>query len=285
MNEFYAVSPKTFSNATEVGAVLSMFGFDKGRFLAALPTSFIKELYGVSDGFSEVEKMRVRRLVDNKKYTFLKLGLPYDGSKTWLENILHLLDSQELHGALTNEKVDSELFFNLYDVIDGELPSSGGVQDLATTENIIKYMRVILQTSQEVYLIDPYFSLAKEKYIKFVQELVKQPESRDTDYVFFCKKQHFETKESFESLAQRHLQDHMAQGCSIIVFPLENNTEMHGRYVFNIHGGVTYDKGFQVDESARVDFSVMPKKLHESYFEQYSELLKSKIEKHVHHAN
>lgn len=275
MNRFYSVSPKIFTNATEVGIVLNSFGFDKGRFLAALPKSFLRELFDTAAGFSELEGKRVRALVEKNKHALLKLGLPYDGNKTWLENSLHLIEQNCLHGALCNDDVGSEQIFTLDDVADGELPISDGARDYGTAENIIKYMDVILKTSLEVFFIDPYFSLGKAKYIKFLQALLQHPDSKDTNYVFFCKLEHFATRESFDSLAQRHLRQHMAQGCSLTVYPLAGEAEMHGRYVFNIHGGVDYDKGFQVDESVRVDFSAMPRALHSSYFDEYSKLLRN----------
>lgn len=274
MNRFYSVSPKIFTNATEVGVVLNSFGFDKGRFLAALPKSFLRELFDTAAGFSELEGKRVRALVEKNKHALLKLGLPYDGNKSWLENSLQLIEQNSLDGVLCNEDVGSEKVFTLDDVADGELPISDGARDYATAENIIKYMSVILKTSLEVFFVDPYFSLGKAKYIKFLQALLQHPESKDTNYVFFCKQEHFATRESFDSLAQRHLQPHMVQGCCVTVYPLADEAEMHGRYVFNIHGGVDYDKGFQVDESVRVDFSAMPRALHSSYFDEYSELMR-----------
>lgn len=274
MNKFYSVSPKIFTNAAEVGVVLNSFGFDKGRFLAALPKSFLRDLFDTAAGFSDLEGKRVRALVEKNKNALLKLGLPYDGTKSWLENSLQLIEQNSLHGALCNEAVDSVNFFTLDDVTDGELPISDGARDYATAENIIKYMSVILKTSLEVFFVDPYFSLGKAKYIKFLQALLQHPDSKDTSYVFFCKQEHFATRESFDSLAQRHLQGNVVQGCSVTVYPLADEAEMHGRYVFNIHGGVDYDKGFQIDESVRVDFSVMPRALHSSYFDEYSELMR-----------
>lgn len=282
MNKLYSVSPEMFSNATEVGVVLNAFGFDKGRFIAALPKSFIREIFESTAGFSELEIKRVRALVERNKHLILKPGLDYDRNMSWLENSLELIKKQQLQGAITTEAGDvtSKQVYTLHDVADGDLPVSDGVRKHATPENMLQCMSVVLETSQEVFLIDPYFSLGKAGCVKFLQALVQSHHSKDTSYIIFCKKEHFETRESFESLAQRHLQTYMAPGCSITVYPLENQTEMHGRYVFNIYGGVDYDKGFQVDESVRVDFSAMPKGLHSSYFDQYSELMKKEPAKY-----
>lgn len=277
MNEMYSVSPKSFSNATELAAVLNHFGFDKGRFLAALPKSFTRDLYDMSATLSTIEGQRVKTLVQRHSHAFLKLGLAYDGSKSWLDNVIQMLENNQLQGALTDEEINAELVYSIMDAIDDGLPPSSGTQDYATADNLIQYMRVILQTSQEIYIIDPYLGLGKPKYIKFLQKLVSQPECRDSTILVFSKKEHFETKEPFLSLANRNLSGYMVSGSSISFYPLDKNTDMHGRYVFNIHGGVTYDKGFQVDDATKVDFSVMSRGLHDSYFNTYNELAKSDI--------
>ena len=284
MNKLYSASPTIFNNATEVGVVLNSFGFDKGRFLVALPKAFIRELYDNTAGFTELEAKRVKVLVERHKHTILKLGLPYDSNKSWLDNAVSLATKAQLDGVLSNDEADLAQLYSIYAIADGELPVSDGARDYATADNIIKYMSVVLKTSQEVYLVDPYFSPGKEKYIRFLQALVQHPDSKDTRYVFFCNKDHFETKESFDSLMRRHLQGRMQAGCELVVYPLVAGADMHGRYVFNIYGGVDYDKGFQVDENALVDFSAMPKVLHGSYFDQYSALMKKQTVQHRYHA-
>lgn len=284
MNKLYSASPRIFNNATELGMVLNSFGFDKGRFLVALPKAFFRELYDNTAGFTELEAKRVKVLVERHKHTILKLGLPYDSNKLWLDNAVCLVTQEQLDGVLSNDEANVAQLYSIHAIADGELPASDGARDYATSDNIIKYMSVVLKTSQEIFFIDPYFCLGKEKYIKFLQALVQQPDSKDTSFIFFCKKEHFETRESFDSLAQRHLQAYMASGCSLTVYPLKNETDMHGRYVFNIYGGVDYDKGFQVDENMRVDFSAMPATLHSSYFDQYIELMKKESTDYSYHA-
>lgn len=287
MNKLYSVSPEMFSNATEVGVVLNAFGFDKGRFIAAFPKSFIRKLFASTAGFSELEIKRVRALVERNKHLILRLGLDYDRNMSWLENSLELINKQQLQGAISAEAEDatSKQLYTLHDVADGNLPVSDGVRKHATPENILQCMSIVLETSQEVFLVDPYFSLGRPEYVKFLQALVQSHNSKDTSYIVFCKKEPFKTKESFDSLAQRHLQAYMALGCSLTVYPLEHQAEMHGRYAFNIYGGVTYDKGFQVNESVEVDFSAMPKALHSSYFDQYSELMKTEPVKYSYRAD
>ena len=285
MNKLYSASPKIFSNANEVGMVLNSFGFDKGRFLVALPKAFIRDVFDNTAGFTEMEAKRVKTLIEKHKYAILKLGLPYDSDRSWVDNALTLIEEQRLDGALCNDETDAARLFNIHAIADGHLPVSDGARDYATADNIIKHMSIILKTSQEVFFVDPYFSPGKEKYIKFLKALVSHPDSKDTRYVFFCNKDHFEKKESFDSLMRRQLLDCPAAGCEIIVYPLTSGAEMHGRYVFNIHGGVDYDKGFQVDDDALVDFSAMPKVLHSSYFDQYSALMKKEAAKYRYHAN
>lgn len=275
MNKFYSASAQLFSSANEVSAVLNSFGFHKGRYLAAVPKSFVRELFEATAHLPEVEKKRVRKLIERNRPAILNLGLAYDRNKDWLENCLNFVRANKIDGILFNEQVDGKKVFSIEHVIDGDLPSSDGLKDYATAKNLVAYMSPVLKSSKEVYLIDPYFSLGKRNYVSFLEELVAHPDSKDVHFVIFAKAEHFITKEQTHELAKRHLSKAVIEGCSVSFYPLENMEDMHGRYVFTIHGGATYDKGFQVASQTLVDFSVMPAGLHQDYFDEYNGLLRT----------
>jgi|SRR5690554_975301 len=275
MNKIYSISPELFTTANELGFTLNSFGFYKGRYLAQLPKNWLKMVYESTYHLPDVEKKRINSILNKKKNSLLKLSLPYESSKSWLDNSIELLQNNQLDGVITNQPIESESIFTVADIIDGNLPSTSGIQISSTSKNIIKQMEVILKSSQEVYLVDPYLSLGSKKYTTFLSDLIKHPDVKDTTFRIFSKKQHFDTKESFESLCNRHLRDGLIQGCELCFYPIEDAKDMHGRYIFSIHGGLKYDKGFQVDNETVVDIEVMTEKIHELYFDKYNSYIKS----------
>lgn len=273
MHQFYSADPKAFHSANDLSAVINNFGFYKGRYLASYPKSFIRDIFNATAHLPEIEKARIRSLLQKNKPAIFKLGVAYDKNRTWEENCLQLVNNQVLRGFVFDGEADNKVTFRVEDVIDGELPSADGLKVPSTATNLVDYMSPIIRSSSEVYLIDPYFSLGKTKYIEFMQELLLRPDSKGIHFLLFCKAEHFATKESVSVLSEQLLLDHLQDECQLSFYPLDSMADMHGRYVFTIYGGATYDKGFQVAKHTIVDLSVMPKGLHTEYFDEYNSII------------
>lgn len=269
MNEKYAVDPVAFNSALEFRYLLEKFGFDQGRFLAEYPKKWRKMLFDHIVTLPDVEQMRIKRVLECRAdRSMLRMGLPYDSGRSWVENAV----DKKAAGLFTEVFAGKGSgLLTLHDIDDEQLADSRGVRVVATAKNLLAVAEPLLQCSMEVFLIDPYITLGKPRYLEFFQALLASPHAKDMGFVFFARNEHFVCKESPEHIAQRELLPYMQMGSSARFVSLNDNRQMHGRYMFSIKGALKYDKGFQVDGHTLVDIEVVSKNIHNEYFTLYND--------------
>lgn len=270
MNEKYAVEPFVFRGCMEFQYVMEKFGIDQGRFLAEYPRKWRRMLFENIASLPDIERLRVKRVLEwaDRNGATLRAGLPYDDDKSWVENALDKKVKGSFAEVIARE---GEGVATLHD-IDEELLSDGrGTRVMATAENLVEMAIPLLQCSMEVFLIDPYISLGKPKYLKFFRALLASQYARDTAFIFFSKDKEFSFKGSPEQVALIELLPHMQPGSSARFVSLDDCSKMHARYMFSIKGAISYDKGFQVDGEALVDIEAASRTARDEYFAMYHE--------------
>lgn len=273
MNDVFGISPNTDISADVLGLLLARFGFHQGRFIGRIPKNWMRLMYDQVEKLPDVERKRCRLLLERNRHVLLKVSATYDTSRGWEQNCRTLLAGGEIAGVIARGEGDVADWFSLEQVGRGELPDASGALVQGTARNLVAAMEVVLQTSLEVYVIDPYLSVASQRYWPFLRELISSKYARDTIIYVFSRFEKMDTKEPFVSLSKRCFRDCIpALGCRLAFVPVcgAEQQGMHGRYAFNVHGGITFDRGFQELLDARVDISTMSPGLHMRYFEQYS---------------
>lgn len=275
MNEIYGISPNLGVSARELGLLLNLFGFRHGRFLARFPRPWIRALLDSLNGASDVERKRFTTLLKSREALFLSLAEPYDPAQTWIQNALHLLDRGVINGLVTEDAVCNQHVYSVDDFASSRVPDSAGIRTSATAENLIKFMRPVILTGSEIVLVDRYLCMGSPRYQAFLCRLATIALSSGKTYRIFSDAEHFMIKESLSSQSLRCFSDGLADGCEFFFYTPDDPSNMHGRYAFNVHGGVKYDKGFGVEKDVEVDIEVMSETTHSQYFELYASLIKT----------
>lgn len=274
MNEVYGISPHLGVSARELGLLLNLFGFRHGRFLARFPRPWVRALLDSLKDASDIERKRFTTLFKSREALFLSLGEPYDAAQTWMQNALHLLDRSIIDGLVTEDAVCRPYVYSVDDFASSKVPDSAGIRTSATAENLIRFMRPVILTGSEIVLVDRYVCMASPRYQAFLRRLATNALSSGKTYRVFSDAKHFIIKESLSSQSLRCFSDGFANGCEFFFYMRDDPSNMHGRYAFNVHGGVKYDKGFGVERDVEVDIEVMSETTHSQYFELYASLIK-----------
>lgn len=269
MNEKYAIHPECFDTAIELKYLIEKFGFSQGRYIAEYPKAWKRLVIEHTSSFSELERYRVKRILElAAREALLRLSVEYDSEKTWCQNALekkalgHFADviANDEKGAVPLDSIDETYFSD-----------SRGTQTLATAENLVRLLHPLLQKSHEIYVVDPYLSLGKKGYVRFVTALLESPTSAGKAFHFFSLDQHFRCKESIESLYRRELLPYHTAAQKLSFYSIGTDEHMHGRYIFSVVGGLKYDKGFQCNENIYVDIEAMSNSLRDIYQRKYCE--------------
>lgn len=277
MNEVYGISPNLGVSARELGLLLSLFGFHHGRFLARFPRPWVRALLDSLNGASDVERKRFTTLLKSREALFLSLGEPYNAAQTWMQNALQLLDRSVIDGLVTEDTVCQEHIYSIDDFANSRVPDSAGIRTFATAENLLKALRPVILTGSEIVLVDRYMCMASPRYQAFLRHLATIAFSSGKTYRVFSDAEHFMIKEALPSQSLRCFSDGFADDCEFFFYTRDNPSDMHGRYAFNVHGGVKYDKGFGVEKDVEVDIEVMSETTHSQYFELYAGLIKNSV--------
>ena len=269
MNEKFALDPTACRNALELKYLLEKFGFSQGRFLVEYPAKWRKLLYQHIDTFPPVEQQKAKRFVEKARDRgLLPSGLPFDANQPWMSNAI----AQKRQGQLT--QVIGEAHPDALastDVDDDVLGDSGSIRVLATAENLIRLAQPLLDASGEVVLIDPYVCLAKSSYLKVLSGMIAAVGQRPVRFVVFARDEHFSSKTPPRTIAERELLPVMQPGQQLACFALNDNRNMHARYLLSLKGALKYDKGFQEEPDAMVDIETVSQPVHEEYVRLFIE--------------
>lgn len=269
MNEKFALDPTACRNALELKYLLEKFGLAQGRFLVEYPAKWRKLLYQHIDTFPPVEQQKAKRFVEKaRERGMLSSGLPFDTNQPWINNAI----TQKRLGQLTQvigEAPPDALATT--DVDDDVLGDSRGARVPATAAALIGVAQPLLDVSGEVVLIDPYFSLAYPKCLKVLRGMIAAVGQRQVRFVVFARDEHFSSKTPPRTIAERELLPVMQPGQQLACFALNDNRNMHARYLLSLKGALKYDKGFQEEPDAMVDIETVSQPVHEEYVRLFIE--------------
>lgn len=259
MNERLAAEPTSCANAMELRLLLNSFGPFAGRYLIAYPGNWRELLLQHFAEAPAIEQERVKVLLRRAKEEVRVVGdasAPYDAAQAWPTNAMKALAAvpPRLQGAVFARPAPSEEppAFTM-DTLD--LPPTADEKIDAMPSEFARVCRVLIATSRELILVDPYLNPCRADSMAVLVELVKQaanancmrislwarhslvvgPRSNDLEEVQGAL---LALRDRAGLKRERQLEMHLVEDDRA-------RDRMHGRYLLSVKGGVRLDQGFQ----------------------------------------
>lgn len=274
MNEEFAIEPTALRDFKDVRFVLGKFGFHEGRFISALPSKWVNEVYAqlekLPDGPSKLSAKELVRKTEKERGGIVGSGVSFDPTKPWLTNAVTcgksfagILVSSE---TISNKQGDG--CKSIDEVDDSFFGSCREVKLRATVEEFGRVAMRLLDFSYEVFLIDPYFNFSKPSNIDVLKEFVRiGTKGKCKKFVIYtaAKVNKFD---GVEKILREHF---LGTGASIKVYHVEQDVsehDYHPRYLLSKFGGIRFDKGFQPEDVLR-DVAAIDIGIHRSLCKLY----------------
>lgn len=258
MNEEFAIEPTALSDYRDVRFVLGKFGFHEGRFISALPSKWVNEVYAqlekLPDGPSKLSAKELVRKTARIYGGIVSSGVSFDPSKSWLTNTVSC--GKEFAGILVSSETGSgrqeDGWKSIDEIDDSFFGSCREVMLRATVDEFGRVATKLLDFSYEIFLIDPYFNFSNPLYIDVLKEFVRIGAKGK------CKKFVIYTAamvNKFDAVEKILRQNFLESGASIKVYHVEQDVseyEYHARFLLSQFGGIRSDKGFKPEDVLRV---------------------------------
>jgi len=272
MNEEFLVEPSSFNNAMELKYLLEKFGFYQGRFIGKFPKPWIKEIYQQLNNLPDVEKKRVKELLDRNKNCLVPSGQTIEPTLSWIENA-HPLIEKGTYSGIVAASSNQWNYPTVSDIDDDCLLGGHDIRVLGQAENYTNIARRLLQLSHEIVLVDPYLHLNKlacEKVMTSFLETAQLGKCRS--FVIWARNEKSGMK-GYQQMLERKYKPKLVKGSSLTVKLVndENSVEkIHARLMLSILGGFRFDQGFaEIPDNRKVDISILAKKTHDQHHDWY----------------
>lgn len=270
MNEEFAIEPTALRDFNDVRFVLGKFGFHEGRFISALPSKWVNEVYAqlekLPDGPSKLRAKELVRKTEKERGGIVSSGVCFDRSKPWIKNAIGC--GRKIAGILVSKetKPEGDNCQSIEVVEESFFGTTRESKVRATVEEFGKVAVRLIEFSHEIYLVDPYLFNNPHLHpssLDVLKEFVRiGARGRCKSFVVYT-----EIKTNHEFLKE-HFQ---GTGASIRVCQIEQGNaddDLHPRYLLSKFGGIRFDKGF-MPEDIRRDVSVIDIGMHEALCKMY----------------
>ncbi len=291
MNRRFAVDPAAFEAASDV-TVLQQFGFCEGRFIVQFPKSWKSEFHQaiakLPDGLSKIAALELFRKLQEMGGLIPSFGLPYDPRTCWVENALAhasrfdaiISANQSKHGA-DNLLPMSDAVFKLKSLFPAK-----ATRFPSTIAGYLSAAELLLQISEEICFVDPYFSFYKRSKAEVVAALVERAaRERARSFLIYMSAKDRSIgdvsryiSEELDEDVRRFVETLKLPTCAIeitVIFVDDHDAEsrFHSRYLLSKYGGLNFDYGFDLgrkgDKKEKV--AVLSWEEHRLCFDEYIE--------------
>jgi len=98
----YAVEPSLFDDYNQARLILSGFGVDRGRLIAAFPRKWQREVIRQLSGYTEMQRKTFIEKLNKLDSILVPRAHPYDGSTSWKEQAFDCDRTEPFHAIMTN---------------------------------------------------------------------------------------------------------------------------------------------------------------------------------------
>jgi hypothetical protein len=272
MNERFAVDPEAIRGSADLRFVLGLFGPRSGRYISTLPKAWIEQVREATKSWPPVEAARASRLLalalDERRVLREKLSTAWSSERQWLENVRPLLMTRpaRLEAAVIGDDVHvPQGLSHTVRIGDLSLPPTADERIDGTVEEYRRVCSVLLEVSQEVFMVDPYCDPTRQDHADVLSALWRDacdgPCKSIALWVLTSKvlsgarpKLIEALEEALQRLAPRGVK-RLPQLTMNLVDDSGCDESMHARYLLSIHGGIRLERGFQRYRRSKVDVS------------------------------
>lgn len=265
MNEKFASEPVALRGHLAVKHLLDKFGPTTGRYLAAYPADWRKQVLEANAGVGPVELKRIDELLIRARDELRVVGMTsmtFDSAQAWLENAIPLLEARpkRLLSALVIEpRTPPFLYHDVHELENFELPPTAEEQIKATPEEFLRVSRILLASSPEIGLIDPYINPCNPYVEEVLRPMFRLAAAARCQSIRIWSRASTVLDTHSAAQTEKALRDLLPaetpNGLTIelnLVDDSRHVNRMHARYLLTLKGGIRFDQGFQKLRSDRV---------------------------------
>ena len=283
MNERFVADPICCDDLGDVRFLLSKFGHETGRYLIDYPQTWDSL---IAQRFTDINKVKLVELLKQAALKSARLRIPslqWNEQKSWAENAISL---KQMQPPKVNEVIAADNVGNTINMDDlFHLSPTAEEAILAQPDEYVRVCKPLLQSSEELYFIDPYLNPCQNDVWGIVEALLNEIKSskqgKAMKFVFFARSKNLvgEGKScswlDLESKLQQVVRSSDWPAKWHLKFYLiddDGHHKMHARYLLSIKGAVRLDQGFKrLTGSKRVNVGPVAKAVHNELFSIYHE--------------
>lgn len=249
----YSIDPELFLEPSLVKNFVRDFGADKGRVLSIMPKDWMRmALENVTKTKSNKDRKDAEILITTlQKWKMQKIALRspsrknIDYNSPWIE-FARTFEKNPLDGILTKQAgllaIDPDEIWN--DPEAWQIESSATVA--ITVKEYWPYLQRLVSLSEELYFIDPYFSLEDSRYWPLWEVLAGLMEQANhIKKIVFITADHKAPQQVLGRDRKRLKLLEVAEIWQVDVNKMKNVGGMHDRFMFTELAGFSFSNSFQ----------------------------------------
>lgn len=266
----YAVEPRAIGSSW-IGFryLIEKFGFDRGRLISEYPKRWRRDVYDAARGLPAIEKKRIEvALQQARTNKLVRFPRGYDPDiGDWLANAISQNADKPFRAIIASANPDDDQSVLLVDELDENAPLMVAPHDCAIVRNapdIAGAMALLLRTSNEILLVDPYYSPFNANYRSTLRECLRIVHEGNPKAV--CEIHHTDHNrcppvEGIENSAEQVFHGVIPEGMSVNIFrwkEKDGGEDFHARYLLSDRGGISVDAGLSAEGANQTtNFSLM----------------------------
>ncbi|MDE0555248.1 MAG: hypothetical protein OXI24_13580 [Candidatus Poribacteria bacterium] len=277
MHYEYAVDPIAITSSWKSCRLLAQkFGYDRGRLLSRFPKKWFAvardQVDQIKDAGDVEKATMIEWLEALRSDCMMPSGRNFDPDLPWLLNAIEQHEAKPFHAILSNEdNCEHEFVSSINEVLYGkdEVLLFKTFTNLAVprdAESIANALSVLLQTSNNILFIDPYFYLDKVAYREILFKCLEKCRPKSNCKIsIHCKKKRGEEESIFQLIGRNkpEILSIIPLGLSIDVYcwdELVGGEDFHDRFLVTDRGGISIQGGFiPKTKSKTTDMNLMSK--------------------------
>lgn len=252
MHAIFAIEPKSINNWQDLRYILEKFGYNKGILIARYPKRWMRLVMEEcrANNVSDIDLSRIEeKLRQAKSKQAVKLNLPFDPELEWTHNVKKKDIQEEITATLVYQPDNHPNFFCVKDVCESVFDGKREIQVKQTATELAQASKHILYSSSRIAIIDPYLraSTNSAKTINKMVDICIESGHQLEEIVIYTKiPDDYINIETCKKNYTTHLAHSLKKGINFNINYISNNydNDFHARYIFSIHAGLRYDRGF-----------------------------------------
>ncbi|MCA9678712.1 MAG: hypothetical protein KC464_27030 [Myxococcales bacterium] len=275
----YAVDPSVLSDWNAVRYFLDAFAPSKGRFIARYPRAWKRLVWNNVAGRPDREKKQIEvRLGSLKDRCFApRSGAPYDSARPWLENAVGENARAPFRAIVAAAGAAGNVLdaTSLDETVDLWRVESGALvpRDEAS---FVDVLRLLLQVSKRIAIVDPYFRPDKRSSVRVLAALCEAAgPSKVIEVHARLGEERDPAHEYFKATCESHLVRELADGARVTIHAWSQRSggpRLHNRYLLTDVAGVQFGDAVEGGKAGEQDhLSILPETSRAELWQQYVE--------------